>query len=93
MAGYWQKRTNRKKYFDWLFKLVGFSKMDDWYGIKWVDISHNGCGMSNKSDNLGGAVLLSEYYSGSPGYNNFTIIIRSPAKALLDVYPGLSFEV
>lgn len=54
-SGFWKQTDNRKKYFDWLGKHLGYNKMEDWYGISGDSIL----------DNSGGH-LLREYYGNSP---------------------------
>lgn len=33
-TGYWRRRTNRVAYVRWLGRQLGFSQIDDWYGLK-----------------------------------------------------------
>jgi len=51
----WKDENNHRWYAEWLFKRLGFTKMDDWYSVTQRIII----------DNYGGG-LLCEYYNGSP---------------------------
>lgn len=31
--GFWRDKSNRKEYFDWLGKQLGYKQLDDWYNI------------------------------------------------------------
>ena len=52
---FWRSPSNRKRYFDWLGKQLGFKRVDDWYGVTADDFAtHHGSG------------LLCLYYENSP---------------------------
>ena len=39
--GFWQKRTNRRRYMIWLGKTLGFKRMSDWYSVTGGDFHAN----------------------------------------------------
>lgn len=51
----WSKENNRRQFFDWLGKQLGYKNMDDWYSINMNDIAK-----------FGGDGLMSHYYNNSP---------------------------
>ena len=52
---YWRSEKNRKAYMTWLGKRLGFTKLDDWYGLTQQHFRDNG-----------GNGLLANYYRNSP---------------------------
>jgi very-short-patch-repair endonuclease len=52
---YWKNIENQKKYAKWLGKLLGYTKLEDWYNISYYIIKNNH-----------GGGLLAEYYKDSP---------------------------
>lgn len=53
--GYWESRTNRVRYMDWLSDVYAFEKAEDWYAISRMHFRNN----------HGGGLLMS-YYRDSP---------------------------
>ena len=53
--GFWKKKENQKKFFDWLGKELGYKTLDDWYNITISII-----------DKHGGGSMLDTFYNGSP---------------------------
>src|SRR5438128_464072 len=53
--GFWDHKSNRRQFFDWLGKELHCSKMEDWYKLKQEQIYNNG-----------GAGLLIHKYNDSP---------------------------
>ncbi|RMG36348.1 MAG: hypothetical protein D6725_10755 [Planctomycetota bacterium] len=52
--GFWNRRANRVRYLEWLGQRLGFTRMEDWYGVRRTDfLRHHG-----------GHLL--RYYRGSP---------------------------
>lgn len=52
---YWKNKLNRKKYAEWLGKILGYTEPKDWYNISYYIIINNH-----------GGGLLAEYYNDSP---------------------------
>ena len=42
--GFWKKKENQKKFFDWLGKELGYKTLDDWYNITTSTIDKHGGG-------------------------------------------------
>ena len=53
--GFWQDKSNHLAYIDWLYELLGFKEIEDWYGVTKVHFH----------DNNGGG-LLNNFYGDSP---------------------------
>jgi len=53
--GYWSSTENQQKYAKWLFKRLGFTKMEDWYGVS----------QETFRDNFGSGIILSKHYNSS----------------------------
>jgi len=44
--GFWKEKSNRKSFFDWLFKELNLQRMENWYSVKVRQvIDHGGGGM------------------------------------------------
>lgn len=53
--GFWKKKSNRRRYMDWLQKKLGYIRLEDWYKVTAQEFH----------DNYGGG-LLNAYYDSSP---------------------------
>jgi hypothetical protein len=54
-TGFWDKEENQRKFFEWVGRQLGFTKLDDWYQItKEIIVKYGGGG------------LLHDRYGGSP---------------------------
>jgi hypothetical protein len=55
--GFWKYKNNRLRYMYWLGKVLGYTKIEDWYGIEKIDFEKNK-----------GTGLLCHCYKSSPSF-------------------------
>jgi len=55
VRGFWEKKTNQKKYLNWLGKQLGYKNYEDWYKINQDNFINNY-----------GSYLSTNFYDGSP---------------------------
>ncbi len=57
-SGFWHLAENRRRYVEWLGEQLGFTQLEDWYGITVSDSRcHRGGGLLSKFQNSPSAVL------------------------------------
>jgi len=60
--GFWEQIENHKEFFDRLYKLLGFTSMDDWYNISFKDIERSGGAALTKQYNFSPSKALQSVY-------------------------------